>query len=73
MTDTKTNTPLLDRVAGPSDLRKFSDDELAALAHELRTEVIDAVSHTGGHLGSSLGVVELTVAIHAVSTRRWTS
>jgi 1-deoxy-D-xylulose-5-phosphate synthase len=61
-----TNTPLLDRVAGPADLRRFSDEELGKLAHELRAEVIDAVSHTGGHLGSSLGVVELTVAIHAV-------
>ncbi|MEL7117013.1 MAG: 1-deoxy-D-xylulose-5-phosphate synthase, partial [Pseudomonadota bacterium] len=60
------NTPLLDRVAGPSDLKSFSDAELTQLADELRAEVIDAVSVTGGHLGSSLGVVELTVAIHAV-------
>ncbi|MEM8755195.1 MAG: 1-deoxy-D-xylulose-5-phosphate synthase N-terminal domain-containing protein, partial [Pseudomonadota bacterium] len=59
-------TPLLDRVAGPADLKALDDRDLAALAKELRAEVIDAVSETGGHLGSSLGVVELTVAIHAV-------
>ncbi|MFN3260230.1 MAG: 1-deoxy-D-xylulose-5-phosphate synthase [Pikeienuella sp.] len=59
-------TPVLDRVAGPSDLRALSDRDLAQLARELRAETIDAVSETGGHLGSSLGVVELTVAIHAV-------
>jgi len=59
-------TPLLDRVAGPSDLRQMPDDTLALLADELRAEVISAVSETGGHLGSSLGVVELSVAIHAV-------
>ena len=59
-------TPLLDRVAGPADLKQFSDGELAQLSHELRSDVINAVSRTGGHLGSSLGVVELTVGIHAV-------
>ncbi len=59
-------TPVLDRVAGPADLRALSDRDLAQLAKELRAETIDAVSETGGHLGSSLGVVELTVAIHAV-------
>ena len=59
-------TPHLDRVAGPADLRDFSDDELVLLAQELRTETIETVSRTGGHLGSSLGVVELTVALHAV-------
>ena len=59
-------TPLLDRVAGPSDLKAFSDHDLSRLADELRAEVISAVSETGGHLGSSLGVVELAVAIHAV-------
>jgi 1-deoxy-D-xylulose-5-phosphate synthase len=63
---TRPVTPLLDRVAGPADLKGFSDRQLADLARELRAEVIDAVSVTGGHLGSSLGVVELTVAIHAV-------
>ena len=59
-------TPLLDRISGPADLKVLTDAELARLADELRAEVISAVSETGGHLGSSLGVVELTVAIHAV-------
>ena len=59
-------TPILDRVTGPADLRHMSDATLTALAHEVRSEVISAVSMTGGHLGSSLGVVELTVALHAV-------
>ena len=59
-------TPLLDTVHGPADLKRFSDAELVRLAHELRTETISAVSETGGHLGAGLGVVELTVALHAV-------
>ena len=59
-------TPLLDRVTIPSDLRNFSGDQLKRLAEELRAETIDAVSVTGGHLGASLGVVELTVAVHAI-------
>lgn len=59
-------TPVLNRVTTPSDLKSLSDAELATLAHELRDEVIETVAQTGGHLGSSLGVVELTVAIHAV-------
>ncbi len=63
---TRPVTPTLDRVAGPSDLKALSDTELARLAQELRAETVSAVSETGGHLGSSLGVVELTVAIHAV-------
>lgn len=63
---TRPITPTLDRVAGPSDLKALSDAELGQLADELRAETISAVSETGGHLGSSLGVVELTVAIHAV-------
>ena len=58
-------TPLLDRVKVPADLRNFSHDQLKQLADELRAETIDAVSTTGGHLGASLGVVELTLAIHA--------
>ncbi|MEL7466278.1 MAG: 1-deoxy-D-xylulose-5-phosphate synthase [Pseudomonadota bacterium] len=57
---------LLDRVAGPQALKGFSDAELRQLADEVRDEVIDAVSVTGGHLGSSLGVVEISVALHAV-------
>jgi 1-deoxy-D-xylulose-5-phosphate synthase len=60
------DTPILDRVTGPADLKALSDTELAQLAHEVRADVINVVSQTGGHLGSSLGVVELTVAIHAV-------
>ena len=60
------DTPLLDRIAGPADLRNFKDSDLAALANEVRASVINSVSRTGGHLGSSLGVVELTVALHAV-------
>jgi 1-deoxy-D-xylulose-5-phosphate synthase len=63
---TRPVTPLLDRIAGPADLKALSDAELGRLADELRAEVVSAVSETGGHLGSSLGVVELTVAIHAV-------
>jgi 1-deoxy-D-xylulose-5-phosphate synthase len=59
-------TPLLDRVRVPSDLRNFSTEQLKQVASELRAETIDAVSVTGGHLGASLGVVELTVALHAV-------
>ena len=60
------NTPLLDRVRVPADMRNFSPEQLRQLADELRGETIDAVSVTGGHLGASLGVVELTVAIHAI-------
>ncbi len=62
----KPETPLLDRVHTPADLRALSDRELRQLADELRSETISAVSETGGHLGAGLGVVELTVAIHAV-------
>ncbi|MCB9991078.1 MAG: 1-deoxy-D-xylulose-5-phosphate synthase [Rhodospirillales bacterium] len=57
---------LLDSVTYPADMRGFSDAELKQLADELRDETVDAVSQTGGHLGAGLGVVELTVAIHAV-------
>ena len=63
---TTTPTPTLDRVSGPADMKALSDAELVTLATELRRETIETVSRTGGHLGSSLGVVELTVAIHAV-------
>ncbi len=59
-------TPLLDRVVIPADLRNLSGEQLRQVADELRAETIDAVSQTGGHLGASLGVVELTVALHAV-------
>ena len=59
-------TPLLDQVQSPDDLKRMSDRQLTQLAHELRQETISAVSETGGHLGAGLGVVELTVALHAV-------
>ena len=60
------HTPVLDRVTLPADMKSLSDRELHQLAHELRAETIAAVGVTGGHLGSGLGVVELTTAIHYV-------
>ena len=60
------STPLLDKVASPADLKALNREELRQVADELRSEVIDAVSVTGGHLGAGLGVIELTVALHAV-------
>jgi len=63
---TRPQTPLLDRIAAPADLKSLSDADLQRLADELRAETISAVSQTGGHLGAGLGVVELTVALHAV-------
>ncbi len=66
MSAERPKTPLLDRVNTPADLRGFSDAQLRQLADELRAETIAAVSETGGHLGAGLGVVELTVALHAV-------
>lgn len=59
-------TPLLDQVTYPDDLKKIDDKDLPQLATELRAEMVDAVSRTGGHLGAGLGVVELTIAIHKV-------
>jgi 1-deoxy-D-xylulose-5-phosphate synthase len=59
-------TPLLDSVSVPADMKQFSDGQLHKLADEVRQETISAVSVTGGHLGAGLGVVELTVALHAV-------
>lgn len=59
-------TPLLDRINVPADLRAIPESDLPQVAAELRTELIDAVSITGGHLGAGLGVVELTVALHHV-------
>ncbi len=59
-------TPLLDRINVPADMKGLSDAELGQLARELRAETISAVSETGGHLGAGLGVVELTVALHAI-------
>lgn len=60
------STPLLDKVRIPADLRSLPEGDLTQLASELRTELVDAVSQTGGHLGAGLGVVELTVALHYV-------
>jgi 1-deoxy-D-xylulose-5-phosphate synthase len=60
------SNPLLDRIVVPDDLRSLPEDMLPELADQLRQEVIDAVSVTGGHLGAGLGVVELTVALHYV-------
>src|SRR3546814_7586331 len=60
------DTPLLDTVSTPVDLRRLQPGQLRQLADELRAEMIDAVSVTGGHLGAGLGVVELTVALHYV-------
>jgi 1-deoxy-D-xylulose-5-phosphate synthase len=60
------HTPVLDQVASPADLKRLTDAELKTLADELRAETVSAVSETGGHLGAGLGVVELTVALHAV-------
>src|SRR5688572_33438801 len=59
-------TPLLDQIKLPADLRKLEADQLRQVADELRAETISAVSQTGGHLGAGLGVVELTVALHYV-------
>ena len=59
-------TPLLDRIRLPRDMKNLSAEQLRQLADELRTETIDAVASTGGHLGAGLGVVELTVALHYV-------
>ena len=59
-------TPFLDKVNFPKDFKKFSLNELKSLSEDLRKEVIDAVSETGGHLGAGLGVVELTVALHKI-------
>ncbi|WP_280139074.1 1-deoxy-D-xylulose-5-phosphate synthase N-terminal domain-containing protein, partial [Pseudovibrio sp. POLY-S9] len=57
---------LLDQIQNPSDLKKVPEDRLQQVAEELREEMVDAVSVTGGHLGAGLGVVELTVALHHV-------
>ncbi|MCK8484540.1 1-deoxy-D-xylulose-5-phosphate synthase [Aliiroseovarius sp. S2029] len=65
MADTP-ETPILDRISVPADMKSLSDRELVALAKDVRAETISAVSETGGHLGAGLGVVELTVALHAV-------
>ncbi|GLQ35385.1 1-deoxy-D-xylulose-5-phosphate synthase [Amylibacter marinus] len=66
MNASRPNTPLLDQVQSPEDMKQFSDAQLCQLADELRQETISVVADTGGHLGAGLGVVELTTAIHAV-------
>ncbi len=60
------DTPLLDQINFPSDLREMEEGQLRQVADELRQDMIQAVSHTGGHLGAGLGVVELTTAIHYI-------
>jgi len=60
------DTPMLDQVQTPADLKRFNDEELKCLADELRNETISVVSQTGGHLGAGLGVIELSVALHNV-------
>ena len=63
---TQSKTPLLDTITTPADLRRLPEKDLRQVADELRQEMVDAVSITGGHLGAGLGVVELTVALHYV-------
>ena len=60
----KLETPILDQVNSPADVRALDESQLQGLVDDLRAETIHAVSHTGGHLGAGLGVVELTVALH---------
>ena len=60
------DTPMLDQVQTPADLKRFNDEELKCLVNELRNETISAVSETGGHLGAGLGVIELSVALHNI-------
>ena len=56
----------LDKINFPSDLKSYDIEELKTIANELRTELIETVSETGGHLGAGLGVVELTIALHYI-------
>ena len=60
------NYQYLDKINFPSDIKKLSIDELKILSNEVREELIDAVSVTGGHLGAGLGVIELTIALHYI-------
>ena len=60
------NYRLLNNINYPSDLKKLNVEELKELAVEVRTELIDVVSETGGHLGAGLGVIELTIALHYI-------
>ena len=63
---TRPETPLLDRIDTPADLRSLAEDELEQLAYELRHFLIYTVGQTGGHFGAGLGVIELTIALHYV-------
>ena len=56
---------ILDRIHSPHDVRRLSSDELKLLAEDIRARLIDVCSRTGGHIGAGLGVVELTIALHA--------
>ena len=58
------DTPLLDTISGPADLRELDYEELARLAEEIRRVIVETTARCGGHLAPSLGVVELTIAIH---------
>ncbi len=64
--ENSSKTPLLDKINTPADLKKLSLAQLEALASELRVDIVDIVSKTGGHLGANLGVIELSVALHKV-------
>ena len=64
MSETSPEYPLLDSINSPADLRLLSEDQLPALADELRQFLIHSTSQTGGHLGSGLGAVEITIALH---------
>src|SRR6201986_3113784 len=66
MSDLRNAMPLLDAIVDPADLRGLNESDLRQVADELRSETINAVATTGGHLGAGLGVVELTVALHYV-------
>src|ERR1700722_11433287 len=66
MSDHRNATSLLDAIVDPADLRRLNENDLRQVADELRSETINAVATTGGHLGAGLGVVELTVALHYV-------
>jgi 1-deoxy-D-xylulose-5-phosphate synthase len=65
-TSEQSPTPLLDRISSPADLKSLPLRQLSALAAEIRQELIDVVTRNGGHLGASLGAIELAVALHWV-------
>ncbi|MDD4759976.1 MAG: 1-deoxy-D-xylulose-5-phosphate synthase N-terminal domain-containing protein, partial [Bacteroidaceae bacterium] len=66
MAEVNTNNNLLNRIDSPKDLKKLSVDQLPEVCDEIRQEIIDVLSHNPGHLASSLGAVELSVALHYV-------